>query len=319
MMLLFFGICLIFGPFVILAGQRVQKDEHMAMRFAMLQSKASGGLSSAAVEELLKKSKQAKSLVNPRLERISRAFRLDALLLQADSRKGVAQLLAICAFADLVTTGAGWYFTSAWSVAMIAGALASYLPVLWLKMKRKRRVHAMESALPQVVDMIARALRAGHALPAAISIVAEQAPEPARAEFGEIFRKQKFGLPLRDALLDALNHTPSQDFRVLVTAILVQKDTGGNLTQILDRTSAVIRERLKLQRDVRVHTAQGRLTGWILCVLPFVLLIAINLINPGYSDVFLSDPIGRECLCAGVVLLAVGAYMMHRIVSRIEI
>ena len=102
-----------------------------------------------------------------------------------------------------------------------------------------------------------------------------------RAEFAEVFRQQNFGLPLREALMQLLDRVPSQDLRVLVTGILVQKDTGGNLTQILDRTAAVIRERMKLKGDIRVHTAQGRMTGWILCLLPVVMLVMINVVNLG--------------------------------------
>ena len=186
-------------------------------------------------------------------------------------------------------------------------------------MLRNRRVAMMDKTLPDVIDMMARALRAGHSLSAAISMIAEQAPEPACTEFSEVFRKQKFGLPLRDALMALLDRVPSQDLRVLVAGILVQRDTGGNLTQILDRTSAVIRERLKLQGDIRVHTAQGRMTGWILCLLPIVMLVLINLVNPGYSKPLTDTPVGRECLYTGGVLLAAGAFVIKRIVNKIEV
>ncbi|RXH58000.1 Flp pilus assembly protein TadB [Granulicella sibirica] len=167
--------------------------------------------------------------------------------------------------------------------------------------------------------MMSRALRAGHSMSAAIGIVAEGAAEPAGSAFGEVFRQQKFGLPMRDSLSELVRHYPSQDLKVLVTAILVQRDSGGNLVQILDRTSAVIRERLKLQGDVRVHTAQGRLTGWILCLLPILMLGMLALTNPGYVSVLFNNPLGQKLMYGAACLLCLGGYLIHRIVKAIEV
>ena len=144
--------------------------------------------------------------------------------------------------------------------------------------------------------MLARALRAGHSVVGAMEMLAENAQEPAASEFGEIFKQQNLGLPMRDALMQLLDRVPSADLRVLVTAILVQKDTGGNLAEILDRTVFVIRERLRIQGEIQVQTAQGRLTGWILSALPVVMLVLLNLVNPGYSSILLSDPFGRKLI-----------------------
>ncbi len=119
--------------------------------------------------------------------------------------------------------------------------------------------------------------------------------------------------------MQMLDRVPSQDLRVLVTGILVQKDTGGNLAEILDRILFVIRERMRIQGEIRTHTAQGRLTGWILCALPIVMLVLINIINPGYSSVLFNDPMGRKLLYAGVVLLGVGGLIIRKIVNGIEV
>jgi tight adherence protein B len=150
-------------------------------------------------------------------------------------------------------------------------------------------------------------------------MIAEQAVEPAKSEFAEVFRKQNYGLPLRDALMELLDRVPSQDLRVFVTGILVQKDTGGNLAEILDRIIHVIRERLRIQGEIRTHTAQGRLTGWILCALPIVMLVLINVINPGYSKVLLDDPLGRKLLYVGVGLLCLGGFLINQIINGIEV
>ncbi len=119
--------------------------------------------------------------------------------------------------------------------------------------------------------------------------------------------------------MELLDRVPSQDLRVLVTGVLVQKDTGGNLAEILDRIVAVIRERLKIQGEIRTHTAQGRMTGWVLCSLPIVMLLVINFINPGYSKALTDNPLGRKLLYAGLGLLAVGAFMIRHIVSSVEV
>ncbi len=156
--------------------------------------------------------------------------------------------------------------------------------------------------------MLARALRAGHSVVGAMEMLAENAQEPAASEFGEIFKQQNLGLPMRDALMQLLDRVPSADLRVLVTAILVQRDTGGNLAEILDRTVFVIRERLRIQGEIQVQTAQGRLTGWILSALPVVMLVLLNLVNPGYSSILLSDPFGRKLIYFSIGMLAVGHF-----------
>ena len=143
--------------------------------------------------------------------------------------------------------------------------------------------------------------------------------EPAASEFGEIFKQMNLGLPLRDALMQLLDRVPSPDLRVLVTAILVQKDTGGNLAEILDRTVFVIRERLRIQGEIQVQTAQGRLTGWILTALPVVMMVMLNLVNPGYSSILFSDPLGRKLIYFSLGMLLVGSFFIRRIVNGIEV
>ena len=154
---------------------------------------------------------------------------------------------------------------------------------------------------------------------AALGILAEQGPDHVREEFAEVFKKQNFGLPMRECLMQMLDRVPSQDLRVLVTGILVQKDTGGNLAEILDRIVYVIRERVRIKAEIQTHTAQGRMTGWILCLLPVVMLVLINIIDPGYSDVLFHDPTGQKLLMAGVVLLSLGGMTIRQIINGIEV
>ena len=154
---------------------------------------------------------------------------------------------------------------------------------------------------------------------ASINIVAEQSLEPVRSEFGEVFKQQNFGLPLRDAMTQMLDRVPSQDLRVLVTGMLVQKETGGNLAEILDRIANTIRERLKIYGEIKTHTAQGRMTGWILCALPIVMLVAINMINPGYSNMLINTSIGKMLSYIGIALLITGGVIIRQIINGIEV
>jgi tight adherence protein B len=221
--------------------------------------------------------------------------------------------LAICGF--VIT----YLVTSIILVALLIAAVASYLPVGYLRWQRHRRVVAFNTILPDCIENCARSLRAGHSIIAAIDIVTELALEPAKTEFGEVFKKQNYGLPLRDALIQMLERVPSSDLQVLVTAILVQKDTGGNLAEILDRAAAVIRDRVRIQGDIRTHTAQGRMTGWILFLLPVVMMLVINLVNPGYSSVLFKDPFGKEMLYGGLAMLLIGGLLIRQIVNGIEV
>jgi len=245
--------------------------------------------------------------------------KVQLLILQAHSSTTFGTLLATSFGLSILGCFFTFLFTRILLLACIAAVLVAFMPFLVLTLKKNRRIDAFNKILPDAVDMMARSLRAGHSMVAAISIVAEHAPEPVGSEFGEVFRKQNFGLPLRDALTQLLERVPSQDLRVVVTGILVQKDTGGNLAEILDRTVRVIRERLRIQGEIRTHTAQGRMTGWILCALPIVMLVLINLINPGYSTVLFREGIGRTLLYIGVALLSIGGFIIRQIVNGIEV
>ena len=197
---------------------------------------------------------------------------------------------------------------------LIAGVLATAFPILILRVKATRRLTKFNQKLPDALDLIARALRAGHSISAAIEIVAEEGAEPLRSEFGEVYKQQNFGIPQRDALLQLGRRVPSADLQIVITAMLVQKETGGNLVEILDRTTAVLRDRMRIEGELRVHTAQGRLTGWILCLLPVVMFCLISIANPGYSNVLIHDPVGRKLTYTGICMMAMGGLLIRKIV-----
>ncbi len=244
---------------------------------------------------------------------------IQMLIVQADQTTSVGTVMMNCA-GCAITAGLLVYFFSLKIIFTVLAMLTvGYMPIGVLRFRKAKRVNAFNAALPDCIDMMARALRAGNSLNAAINIVADQAVGPAKMEFGEVFNKQNYGLPLREALMQLLDRVPSQDLRVLITGILVQKDTGGNLVEILERILTVIRERIRLKGDIQTHTAQGRLTGWILCGLPVILLLLLNIIDPGYSSVLFNNPFGQKMLYTGIVLLLVGGFIINKIVKGIEI
>ena len=245
--------------------------------------------------------------------------KVEISLRQAQSTLSLGALLLTAAGLAGVGYFAAMIFVPVLPVELLAAAILAYVPFGYFAFKRARRLKQFNAALPDAIDMMARALRAGHSMVSSIEMMADQAVEPARSEFGEVFKQQNFGLPIRDALMQLMERVPSQDLRVLVTAILVQKDTGGNLAEILDRTVHVIRERLRIQGEIQVQTAQGRMTGWILSALPVVMMVVINVVDPGYSHVLFVTPMGHKLMYIGVGLMVTGSLAIRKIVNGIEV
>jgi tight adherence protein B len=240
---------------------------------------------------------------------------LQTMLVHANSASSVGGVVIASVGISLGCGLAGLVFLRAWPLVAAAAGLGAALPWGLLRFQRARRLKAFNAALPEAIDLMARALRAGHSVGSLMELVAEQTPEPLAGEFLRVHQQQKFGLRFRDALLQLGERMPSQDLRFLITAILVQRETGGDLTEILDRAAHVIRERLRIQGEVRTYTAQGRLTGWILSLLPVALLLLINLVTPGYSKILFNDPTGQKLLYTGAVLIAIGALTIRNIVD----
>jgi tight adherence protein B len=257
--------------------------------------------------------------LNLALQKYHITKRLKTRIIQADIKTTPAMILVTSAVLAIIGFVGVSMFFSIVALELVAAAVLGYLPIGLLSFKRARRIKQFNAALPEAIDMMGRALRAGHSMTASINIIAEQSVEPVRSEFNEVFKQQNYGLPLREAMSQMLDRVPSQDLRVVVTGSLVQKETGGNLAEILDRTSHTIRERLKIHGEIKTHTAQGRMTGWILCMLPVVMLVVINMINPGYSKVLVDTPIGQLLSYAGVGLLVTGGLIIRQIINGIEV
>ena len=182
------------------------------------------------------------------------------------------------------------------------GRRGSTLPIAFLSFRRSKRMRAFEEQFPEALDLLSRALRAGHAFQSAMGMVAEGLKEPVGPEFKKTFDQQNFGLPLRDALVQMSERVPILDVRFFVTAVLIQRDTGGNLSEILDNLAHVVRERFKVKRQVRVHTAHGRFTALVLLSLPPALAIVLRYINPEHMEVLFTDPMGRTMLITVMIM-----------------
>ena len=249
------------------------------------------------------------------LERYPFGKKLKVLLLHADSSMSLGGIVLASAGAALGCGLLGYLITHMLMVAGVATVFGALIPYILLRRKRGRRLKAFNTALPDAIDLMARSLRAGHSMNSSIELIAEQSPEPLASEFVQVYKQQRLGLPFREALLEMGTRIPSKDLQFLITAILVQKETGGDLTEILDRTAHVIRDRIRIEGEVRTHTAQGRMTGWILGLLPIIMLVLLNIISPSYSTILFHDPTGQKLLYAGGVLIILGGLIIRKIVD----
>jgi tight adherence protein B len=249
------------------------------------------------------------------LERYPIGNKLKVLLIHANSSMSLGGIVLVSAGSALACGLLCFLFLHVVLLALAVSFAGAVLPYVLLRMKRDRRLKAFNTALPDAIDLMARALRAGHSMNSSIEMIAEQAPEPLASEFVQVYKQQRLGLHFREALLQMGTRIPSKDLQFLITAILVQKETGGDLTEILDRTTHVIRDRIRIEGEVRTHTAQGRLTGWILGLLPIIMLVLINIASPGYSSVLFHDPTGQKLLYAGGALILLGGLIIRKIVD----
>lgn len=267
------------------------------------------------LERPVKRTGQLALKLGDMVQRFGFSENVKLLILHAGSSTTVGAVIG----ASIVSAVAGGLIAhlTVGSLPLDLAAVAAGAASRWglLTLKKGRRMKKFTVALPDAIELIARALRAGHSMSSAIEIVAEQSPQPLSGEFSIVFQQQKFGIPFRDALLQLGDRVPSKDLHFLITAILVQKETGGDLTEILDRTTHVIRERVRIEGEIKTYTAQGRLTGWILSALPVIMLGLINVVTPGYSHVLFHDPLGQELLYAGGTLIIIGGLIIRKIVD----
>ena len=252
------------------------------------------------------------------LRRSERISALQEMLSQGDVNVRAGNFLIFCLLAAVVF---GVAFMIAGGSVLFGWAglvLGFFSPYAYASHRRAKRFQRFEEKFPEAIDTLARAVRAGHAFTTALEMIANEISEPVAGEFRQLFEEQKFGLPVRDALLNLADRIPLVDVKFFVTAVMLQRETGGNLAEILDNLSYVIRERFKILRQVRVHTAQGRLTMVLLMALPPTIVVVMLTLNPGFIRPLFTDPLGHVLIVAGIVLQTVGYFFIRRII-RIQV
>lgn len=289
---------------------------------ALLRSRLKAGTRKAQAirQSLLKEAKQLSAIgpLNALLGRSSRVLApLQRLIDQSGVRITVARLILTSGCLLLLTLLLVIRFTSQPILGLVIGTVAAGLPYAVVARARTKRMLKFEEHFPEAIDLIARALRAGHALPTGLAMVAEELPDPVGSEFKTVYDEQNFGIPLPDALRGFAERLPIIDARFFVTAVLTQREAGGNLAEVLDNLAAVIRERFKVKRQVRVISAHGRMTGYVLAGLPPGLCLAFLILAPGHILTLVNDPLGVKMMVGAVVLQVLGTLVIRKIV-RIE-
>ena len=259
----------------------------------------------------------------PRLEqlllRMPRAHLLDAFILQSGLNWTVSKLLQSSALLGLIAgIVLGSWLQLSIEPAVAAGVAVGLLPWLYVSYRRRRRLARFETQLPEALDLMLRALRSGHSFPSALQMVGQEMANPVAAEFGTVHDEVNFGVAVEQALSNLTERVPLTDLRYFVVAVLIQRDSGGNLTEVLGNLSRLIRERLKLRSKVKVMSADGRLSAWILTLMPFALAALMNAFNPDFMAPLWTDPIGVVILQYLLAMMAVGVVVMQKII-RIRI
>jgi tight adherence protein B len=303
----FFMLWLLFGPTTNPAMVRRRME-------AVQSAERSADVALAHLQLIRDESLSGVPLLNRLMLRLSWSRRLQDLITQAGMRTRPGQILLFSGVLGLATYLFVGLVFGGFGVAILLALIAAASPVLVVARRRQKRLQEFEKRFPEALDLLGRAVRAGHAFTTGIEMVSTDTTEPVAGEFRTTFEEQNFGLPLRDALLNLAQRVPLVDVRFFVTALLVQKETGGNLAELLDELARVIRERFRIRRDVQVKTAQGRLTAAILIALPIAMLLIMRILNPTYVRVLFEDPLGPKLLAGAAALQAVGSLILWKIV-----
>lgn len=256
---------------------------------------------------------------SPALERllmqIPRIHSLDRLLIQSGMSLSVAAFIGYTAMALLGGVAIASLLNMAFFMVIVTALLMGIVPYFFVLSAGRKRREKFELQLPEAIDLMARALKAGHAFSGALQMVSEEGPEPIAEEFRTTFDEVNYGISLQDALKSLSVRIPSTDLRYFVIAVLIQRESGGNLAELLENISSLIRARLKLLGTIRVLSAEGRLSAWILTCLPFALALVIYLVNPEFLSVLFTDSAGPVLIGGALTMMVVGIFVMSRIIK----
>jgi tight adherence protein B len=252
------------------------------------------------------------------LRRSARVSAIQTALSQAGMTQRAGNFLVMC----LGCAVAAGFVVLVWSknppIAVVAMVIGGVLPFSIVSYRRRKRFEKIEELFPEAIDTLARAVRAGHAFTTALEMISSEIAEPLASEFRQLYEEQKFGMPVRDALMNLTERVPLVDVKFFVTAVMLQRETGGNIAEILNNLSGMIRERFKIQRQVRVHTAQGRMTMVLLMAMPPVVVTVLSIFSFEFVRPLFYDPLGHTLLVASVALQTIGYFVIRKII-RIQV
>ena len=254
-------------------------------------------------------------LLNRLLAKMPIGARLQLFLQQADMEMTPGMLITLVFLLAWVTFLSAMLGGLPFVVALFVGALVGGAPIIVISAKRQRRFFKFEEAFPDAIELLGRAVRAGHAFTTGLDLIAKEMPPPLSEEFRKTYEQQNLGLPLRDALQSMTVRMPLPDVRIFVTALLIQRESGGNLAEVLDNLADVIRERFKVMRQIKVFTAQGRLTLYMLISVPPVIGVLLYFIDSEYVMRLFKDPLGHQMLIGAVVLQTIGYFVIRKIIQ----
>jgi tight adherence protein B len=240
---------------------------------------------------------------------------LSQLISQSGKTWQAGPVLAGCLCAMVVVWWLASLMISSMGLSGCLGVAVGGAPILYLWIVRELRVNRFDNLLPEAVDLMSRGLKAGHAISAVLEMVGNEVGDPVGSEFRKMAEEQSLGIPMREAMNNLVTRVPRDDVRFLSAAVLLQKETGGNLVQILDKTAAVMRERARLRGQLRIYTAQGRITGWILCAAPFAMFALISLVNKEYEKPLFTDPTGLKMVYTGLGMMILGVLVIRKIID----
>ena len=240
---------------------------------------------------------------------------LDKMFIQADCHIAPSTLFGVSLLLAVLGMTATWLAGVTWFLLPVVGFVMFMIPLAWLYNKRRVRLKKFASQLSDALELVARALRAGHSLAAGMHVVAEEMPSPIADEFNRVYEEQNLGIPIEDSLKNMCERVPNLDLRFFVTSVMVQRQTGGDLSEILDKIGYVIRERYRILGQVQALTAEGRLSGVILILLPFVLFLMMLYIKPDYVEKLWTTELGIRMSVGALIAQLVGALVIKKIVN----
>ncbi len=249
------------------------------------------------------------------LRRSARVSAMQDALEQAGMKLRAGNFLALCLMVGILCGLLALIFSKNPAIGWAALIIGAVLPYAVVSYRRQKRFEKIEELFPEAIDTLARAVRAGHAFTTALEMISNEISEPLATEFRKLYEEQKFGMPVRDALMNLTERVPLVDVKFFVTAVMLQRETGGNLAEILDNLSYVIRERFKIQRQVRVHTAQGRLTMALLMAMPPTVVAILLVFSPDFVKPLFYDPLGHILLVVAITLQTVGYFVIRKIIK----